>query len=102
MSSMNVVDRLIFSLSYAKWSLTMAITRGSTDTVRPSGWWPGHRCSAAAVVATLLTPVLMPGLPVIIAAVVAIVVGWFNWLGGGAAGSAGEEPIDVPEREGLP
>ena len=57
---------------------------------------------AAAVVATLLTPVLMPGLPVIIAAVVAIVVGWFNWLGGGAAGSAGEEPIDVPEREGLP
>jgi hypothetical protein len=28
-----VVVRLIFSLSYAKWSLTMAITRCSTDTV---------------------------------------------------------------------
>ncbi|KAA9134773.1 AzlC family ABC transporter permease [Microbacterium caowuchunii] len=36
---------------------------------------------AAAVVATVLTPALMPGLPVLIAALVAIVVGWFNWLG---------------------
>ncbi|MDT0156682.1 AzlC family ABC transporter permease [Microbacterium sp. ARD32] len=36
---------------------------------------------AAAVVAAMLTPVLMPGLPVLVAAVVAIVVGWFNWLG---------------------
>ncbi|MFC4140388.1 MULTISPECIES: AzlC family ABC transporter permease [unclassified Microbacterium] len=36
---------------------------------------------AAAVVAAALTPVLMPGLPVLVAAVVAIVVGWFNWLG---------------------
>ena len=36
---------------------------------------------AAAVVAASLTPVLMPGLPVLVAAVVAIVVGWFNWLG---------------------
>jgi predicted branched-subunit amino acid permease len=35
---------------------------------------------AAAVVAAVLTPALMPGLPVLIAAVVAIVVGWFNWL----------------------
>src|SRR5690606_24426385 len=35
---------------------------------------------AAAVVAAALTPVLMPGLPVLIAALVAIVVGWFNWL----------------------
>ena len=33
---------------------------------------------AAAVVATLTTPVLMPGLPVLVAAVVAVVVGWFN------------------------
>jgi predicted branched-subunit amino acid permease len=32
----------------------------------------------AAVVATLLTPWLMPGLPVIVAAVVAIVIGGFN------------------------
>lgn len=36
---------------------------------------------AAAVVAASLTPVLMPGLPVLVAAVVAIVVGWFNWFG---------------------
>ncbi len=33
---------------------------------------------AAAIVATLATPVLMPGLPVLVAAVVAVVVGWFN------------------------
>ncbi|HET6673450.1 MAG TPA: AzlC family ABC transporter permease, partial [Agromyces sp.] len=32
----------------------------------------------AAVVATLTTPVLMPGLPVLVAAVVAFVVGWFD------------------------
>lgn len=67
---------------------------------------------AAAVVATLLTPVLMPGMPVLVAAVVAIVVGWFNWLGapstgsGTGVGSGAEqfsgEPDDVPEREGLP
>jgi predicted branched-subunit amino acid permease len=37
--------------------------------------------AAAAVVATALTPGLMPGLPVLLAAVVAVVVGWFNWLG---------------------
>lgn len=36
---------------------------------------------AAAFVAAILTPFLMPGLPVLVAAVVAIVVGWFNWLG---------------------
>ncbi|MGW9628510.1 AzlC family ABC transporter permease [Microbacterium sp. NPDC055521] len=36
---------------------------------------------AAAVVAAGLTPFLMPGLPVLVAALVAIVVGWFNWLG---------------------
>jgi predicted branched-subunit amino acid permease len=56
---------------------------------------------AAAVVATVVTPVLMPGLPVLIAAVVAILVGWFNWLGSGAPETP-EEPDDVPEREGLP
>jgi predicted branched-subunit amino acid permease len=33
---------------------------------------------AAAVVATIATPVLMPGMPVLVAAAVAIVVGWFN------------------------
>jgi len=37
--------------------------------------------AAAAVVAAALTPVLMPGLPVLVAALVAILVGWFNWLG---------------------
>jgi len=36
---------------------------------------------AAAVIAAVLTPFILPGLPVLIAAVVAIVVGWFNWLG---------------------
>ena len=36
---------------------------------------------AAAVVATLLTPVLMPGLPVLVAAIVALVVGGFNLFG---------------------
>ncbi len=33
---------------------------------------------AAALVATLATPVVMPGLPVLIAAFVAVVVGWFD------------------------
>ncbi|WP_350346789.1 AzlC family ABC transporter permease [Agromyces sp. G08B096] len=36
---------------------------------------------AAALVAALTTPVLMPGLPVLVAAVVAVVVGWFDLLG---------------------
>lgn len=35
---------------------------------------------AAAVIAAALTPFLLPGLPVLVAALVAIVVGWFNWL----------------------
>lgn len=43
---------------------------------------------AAAVVAASLTPVIMPGLPVLIAALVAILVGWFNWLGREAEVSA--------------
>jgi predicted branched-subunit amino acid permease len=55
---------------------------------------------AAAVVATMLTPVLMPGIPVIVAALVAIVVGWFNWLG--VSAEPPEEPDDVAERVGLP
>jgi predicted branched-subunit amino acid permease len=55
---------------------------------------------AAAVVATALTPAILPGLPVLIAAVVAIVVGWFNWLGDRDAPAA--EPREIPEREGLP
>jgi predicted branched-subunit amino acid permease len=55
---------------------------------------------AAAVVATMLTPVLMPGLPVLLAAFVAILVGWFNWLGGGDERT--DDDADLPEREGLP
>nr|WP_231916068.1 AzlC family ABC transporter permease [Microbacterium karelineae] len=39
---------------------------------------------AAAVVAAAATPWLMPGIPVLLAAAVAIVVGWFNWWGGDA------------------
>lgn len=58
---------------------------------------------AAAVVATLLTPVMMPGVPVLLAAVVAVVVGATNWLSTDARDTAApEEPDDVPEREGLP
>lgn len=56
--------------------------------------------AAAAVLAVALTPVLMPGLPVLVAAVVAIIVGWFNWLGRSEMPLA--EPDDVPELEGLP
>lgn len=37
---------------------------------------------AAAIVAAVLTPVIMPGLPVLVAAVVAIIVGWTNAFGG--------------------
>lgn len=55
---------------------------------------------AAAVVATILTPALMPGLPVIIAAFVAVIFGWFNWLG--TSEQPPEEPDDVAERVGLP
>lgn len=43
--------------------------------------------AAAAVVATVLTPVLMPGLPVLVAGAVAIIVGVTNWLG----------PSELPE-----
>jgi predicted branched-subunit amino acid permease len=56
--------------------------------------------AAAAVVAAALTPGLMPGLPVIVAALVAVAVGWFNWFGRGEA-PAVERP-DAPERGGLP
>lgn len=64
--------------------------------------WPRLRqlqtiavASAAAVVAIVLTPVLLPGLPVLVAGVVAIFVGGFNWF-------ANAEPPLVPlEREGV-
>ncbi|WP_430646570.1 AzlC family ABC transporter permease [Agromyces sp. GXS1127] len=38
----------------------------------------GATAVLAAVVATVTTPVLTPGLPVLVAAVVALVVGWFD------------------------
>lgn len=41
----------------------------------------GATAVAAAVVAALVTPVLMPGLPVLVAAAVALIVGWFNLFG---------------------
>ncbi|WP_349897909.1 AzlC family ABC transporter permease [Parafrigoribacterium soli] len=60
--------------------------------------WPRLRqlqpvavAAAAAVVAVVLTPVLIPGLPVLVAGVVAILVGVFNWFGGSAA------PTDEPQ-----
>ena len=52
---------------------------------------------AAAVVATILTPVMIPGIPVLIAALVAVVVGWF-----GRGDVPDSSSDDVPEREGLP
>ncbi len=59
---------------------------------------------AAAVVATALTPLLMPGVPVLVAAVVAIIVGWFG--SGARRESNPADPLgelgDLPEREGLP
>lgn len=42
---------------------------------------------AAAVVAAACTPFLMPGLPVLVAAVVAVVVGWFDWPAGATSSS---------------
>lgn len=51
--------------------------------------WPRLRqlqtiavAAAAAVLAIALTPVLMPGLPVLVAALVAVIVGAFNWFAG--------------------
>ncbi|MET0724707.1 MAG: AzlC family ABC transporter permease [Leifsonia sp.] len=38
----------------------------------------------AAVVATVCTPFLMPGLPVLVAALVAVLVGYFNWFSRGS------------------
>ena len=55
---------------------------------------------AAAVVATALTPVLMPGIPVLIAALVAVVVGGTNWLD--RRELPAPEADDVPERGSLP
>lgn len=47
---------------------------------------------AAAVVAAALTPVLLPGVPVLVAAGVAIVVGWFDLL---------PSPARADEAEGI-
>jgi len=56
---------------------------------------------AAAVVAAALTPYLMPGMPVLIAAVVAIAVGWFDWFGSNRTRTAGERDAGAsPAGEG--
>ena len=52
----------------------------------------------AAVVATLTTPVLMPGLPVLVAAVVAVVVGWFDLVR--TAGARHDHLAHHPHRVG--
>ena len=41
----------------------------------------GLRALAAGLVAAFTTPLLMPGLPVLVAALVAVAVGWFDLLG---------------------
>jgi len=46
---------------------------------------------AAAVVAAALTPVLMPGVPVLIAALVAILVGWLNLFAPASTAGDGTE-----------
>lgn len=69
--------------------------------------WPRLRqlqtiavASASAVVAIVLTPALLPGLPVLVAGVVAILVGGFNWFARASANEA--DPLLVPlEREGA-
>jgi predicted branched-subunit amino acid permease len=69
--------------------------------------WPRLRrlqtvavASAAAVVAIVLTPVLLPGLPVLVAGVVAVVVGGFNWFSRASEDEA-EPPLVPLEREGA-
>ncbi len=57
---------------------------------------------AAAVVATLLTPVLMPGLPVLVAARRRDRRRLVQLAGRGRGSAPPDEPDDVPEREGLP
>ena len=51
---------------------------------------------AAAVVAAAFTPFLMPGLPVLVAAMVAILVGWFNWFGRVVPAAATTSASEVP------
>ena len=48
--------------------------------------------AAAAVIAAATTPWLLPGVPVLLAAAVAIAVGWTNWLGTRRARRTGEDP----------
>src|SRR5690606_21247644 len=48
--------------------------------------------AAAAVAAAATTPWLLPGVPVLLAAAVAIAVGWTNWLGTRRGRRTGEDP----------
>ncbi len=64
--------------------------------------WPRLRqlqtvavASAAAVIAVVLTPVLIPGLPVLVAGIVAVLVGTFNWF------ANSDSPLVPLEREGA-
>lgn len=51
--------------------------------------------AAAAVVAMAFTPFVMPGLPVLVAGIVAVIVGGFNWFASSAP------PLIALEREGI-
>ncbi|PJJ63320.1 AzlC family ABC transporter permease [Compostimonas suwonensis] len=53
----------------------------------------------AAIVAVALTPVLAPGLPVLLAALVAVVVGLVNWLGPKDAPQNGLDPHAMGEHD---
>ncbi len=62
--------------------------------------WPRLRqlqtvavAAAAAAIAALSTPALIPGLPVLVAGIVAVIVGAFNWFG---------SPDPQPEAPGIP
>ncbi|HAM25400.1 MAG TPA: branched-chain amino acid ABC transporter permease [Microbacteriaceae bacterium] len=51
--------------------------------------------AAAAVVATMMTPVLIPGLPVLVAGLVAVVVGTVNWFGAPEFRGPEPQPGDI-------
>ncbi|MBX3117234.1 MAG: AzlC family ABC transporter permease [Homoserinimonas sp.] len=54
--------------------------------------------AAAAVIALALTPVLIPGLPVLVAGVAAIVIGGFNWFSSPDGDEAGPSvPVEAEE-----
>ncbi|MEO7147657.1 MAG: AzlC family ABC transporter permease [Terrimesophilobacter sp.] len=103
--------------TFVGWNITSLIGALSGDALGdPRQWgldaaaaaafvgllWPRLRqlqtvavAAAAAVIAIALTPLLLPGLPVLVAGSAAILVGAFNWF-------ANSEPPLVPlDREGI-